>query len=153
MIHTRAYCPDDQAFVSSLAPRLVIGMPSWRDPQKCLAAVQGWINESIEQHGHQTMVFIAEDEAGQRLGFATVSRAAHFTGQPQAYIGEVATSEAAEGRRVGKVLLQACEQWARDQGYRVIALQTGAANAHALGFYHHLGYLDEDVTLIKLRDE
>lgn len=153
MIHTRPYLPTDQAFLHSLAPRLVIGMPPWRDSQQCLAAVQGWIAGSIERHGQDTQVIVAEDETGQRLGFATVSRAAHFTGEPQAYIGELATSADAEGRGVGKALLQACEQWARGQGYRIITLETGAANARALGFYHHAGYQDEDVKLIKLLEE
>ena len=99
------------------------------------------------------MVFVAEDDRGQPLGFATVTHDTHFTGERQAYIGELATSAQAEGHGVGKALLQACEQWARDQGYRVLALATGAANQRALGFYHHLGYRDEDVKLVKLLKE
>ena len=54
---------------------------------------------------------------------------------------------------VGRALLRACEQWARDHGDRILSLATGAANARALGFYHHLGYRDEDVRLIKLLEE
>jgi GNAT superfamily N-acetyltransferase len=96
------------------------------------------------------MVFVAENEAGARLGFATVSHGTHFTGEGQAYIGELATSEEAESRGGGKALVQACEQWARTQGYRILCLTTGAANERALGFYRHMGYLDEDVTLVKL---
>ena len=63
---------------------------------------------------------------------------------------ELAAYEAAEGRGVGKALAQACEQWAREQGYRILSLTTGAANERALGFYRHMGYQDEDVTLVKL---
>jgi GNAT superfamily N-acetyltransferase len=150
MINVRPYTPADQLFVLGLAPRLVIGMPPWRDPQQWLLAVQGWISNSINPENQKTVVFVAEDEQRERLGFATVTRASHFTGEPQAYIGELATTEAAEGHGVGKTLLQACEKWALGQGYRVITLATGAANARALGFYHHLGYQDEDVTLVKL---
>ena len=95
------------------------------------------------------MVFVAEDEQGERLGFATVAHDSHFTGERQAYVGELATSETAEGRGVGKALIQACEQWACEQGYRILSLTTGAANQRALGFYRHLGYLGEDVKLIK----
>jgi GNAT superfamily N-acetyltransferase len=146
MLRVRPYVPTDRAFVFSLAPRLTIGMPSWRDRQLWLSAVEGWITASIERHNHTTMVFVAEDE-GQWLGFASVSHDTHFTGQRQAYIGELVTSEMAE---VGAALVRACEQWARDQGYPILALTTGAANAHALGFYHHLGFHDEDVKLIKL---
>jgi GNAT superfamily N-acetyltransferase len=124
-------------------------MPPWRDAQLCLRAVEGWITGSIDQHGEQTMVFVAEDDNGERLGFATVTRDTHFTGVGQAYIGELATSEAAEGCGVGKALLQACEQWARDQGYAIIALATGARNTRALGFYHQHGFQDEDIKLVK----
>ena len=149
MIHIRPYVSTDRTFVLSLAPRLMIGMPPWRDPAAWLETVQNWITGSIEQHGQKTMVFIAEDEQGEPLGFATISHDTHFTGEPQAYIGELATSEAAEGRGAGKALAQACEQWAREQGYHILSLATGAANERALGFYRHLGYLDEDVKLVK----
>ena len=150
MLRVRQYVPADREFVLSLAPRLAIGIPPWRDPQKMIATVQGWITESIKQHGNKTMVIVAEDEHGERLGFATVSHDTHFTGEGQAYIGELATSEEAEGRGVGKALAQACEQWAREQGYRILSLATGAGNERALGFYRHMGYLDEDVKLVKL---
>ena len=150
MLRVRQYVPADREFVLSLAPRLAIGIPPWRDPQKMIATVQGWITESIKQHGNKTMVIVAEDEHGERLGFATVSHDTHFTGEGQAYIGELAISEETEGRGVGEALAQACEQWAREQGYRILSLATGAANERALGFYRHMGYLDEDVKLVKL---
>ncbi len=150
MIRVRPYVSADREFVLSLAPRLAIGIPPWRDPQKMIVTAQGWITGSIEQHGQKTVVFVAEDEQGERLGFATVSHSTHFTGESQAYIGELATSDMAEGSGVGKALAQACEQWAREQGYRILSLTTGAANERALSFYRHLGYLDEDVTLVKL---
>ena len=150
MIRVRPYDPADREFILSLAPRLSIGIATWRDPQKMIVTAQGWIIESIEQHGKKSMVIVAEDEHGERLGFATVSHNTHFTGDGQAYIGELATNETVEGSGVGKALAQACEQWARDQGYRLVSLTTGVANDRALGFYRHMGYLDEDVTLVKL---
>lgn len=150
MIRVRPYVPADREFVLSLAPRLAIGIPPWRDPQKMIVTAQSWITGSIEQQGKKTMVFVAENEQGERLGFATVSHSTHFTGESQAYIGELATSEAAERQGVGKALVQSCEQWAREQGYRILSLATGATNEQARGFYRHIGYLDEDVTLVKL---
>ena len=153
MIHVRPYVADDRTFVLSLAPRLLIGMPPWRDPHLWLTAFQDWIAVSIDQLGQETMVFVAENDQGERLGFATLSHDTHFTGEHQAYINELATSEVAEGSGVGTALIQACEQWAREQGYRILALSTGAANGRALGFYHHLGFRDEDVKLIKLLEE
>jgi GNAT superfamily N-acetyltransferase len=150
MIHVRPYVADDRTFVLSLAPRLLIGMPAWRDPHRWLTTFQNWITASIDQHRQKTMVLIAEDDHGERVGFATLSHETHFTGERQAYINELATSDVAEGRGVGTALIAACEQWAREQGYRILALSTGAANGRALGFYHHLGFQDEDVKLVKL---
>jgi GNAT superfamily N-acetyltransferase len=150
MLHVRPYVPDDRAFILDLAPRLAIGRQPWRDLSLWLATVEEWLTESINQHGQKTMVLIAEDEQGQRLGFATVSHSSHFTGQRQAYIGELATSESAEGRGVGTALVKACEEWARQEGYTLLAVSTGAANKRALRFYHHLGFQDEDVTLTRL---
>ena len=150
MLLVRPYVSTDRAFVLSLAPRLAIGMPPWRDRLLWLSAVEGWISRSLDHHNQNTMVLIAEDEHAERLGLATVSHDTHFTGQSQAYIGELATSETGEGHGVGSMLVQACEQWAREQGYTILALSTGAANRRALAFYHHLGFHDEDVKLIKL---
>jgi GNAT superfamily N-acetyltransferase len=150
MVRVRPFASDDRAFVLSLAPRLAIGKQLWRDRDLWLATVEEWLTESIQQHGQKTMVWIAENEEGERVGFASVSHSTHFTGQPQAYIGELATAETAEGHGVGSALVNACEQWAREQGYTILALSTGAANARALRFYKHLGFQDEDVTLTKL---
>ncbi len=149
-IHVRPFVAADRAFVLSLAPRLVIGIAPWRDPEKMLATVREWLNGSIENHGEKTMVFVAEGAQGEPLGFATVSHARHFTGVGQAYIGELAVSEAAQGRGVGQALVEACEQWAREQGYGFLSLDTGAANARARGFYRHLGFQEEDVRLVKV---
>jgi hypothetical protein len=82
MVRVRPYVSTDRAFVLSLAPRLMIGMPPWRDPALWLETVQNWISGSIEQHGQKTMIFIAEDDHEERLGFATVSHDTHFTGEP-----------------------------------------------------------------------
>jgi GNAT superfamily N-acetyltransferase len=150
MYPVRPYVPDDRDFVLGLAHRLAIGMQPWRDLNLWLATVEKWLSESINQHEDKAMVLIAEDEQGERFGFVTVSHSQHFTGQPQAYIGELVTRETVEGRGVGSALVRACEQWAREQGYTLLTVSTGAANTRALRFYHHLGFHDEDVALVKL---
>ena len=112
MIRVPPYVHTDREFVLGLAPRLAIGIPSWRDPQKMIATVRGWITESIEQHGKKTMVFVAETGQGERLGFATVSHSTHFTGEGQAYIGELASARllsahglSGRGRHAGKAII------------------------------------------------
>ncbi|MDQ2904901.1 MAG: GNAT family N-acetyltransferase [Ktedonobacteraceae bacterium] len=150
MIRIRPFAASDRAFVLSLAPRLVIGISDWRDPAKMLVTARKWLTASMARHGTKTMIFVAEDEQGERLGCVSVSHDQHFTGEGQAYIGELAVSEDAEGQKVGQALVVACEQWAREQGYPFLVLATGTANTHARGFYQHLGFLEEDVKLVKL---
>jgi len=150
MVLVRPYTSADRTFIFSLGPRLAIGKQPWRELTLWLKTVEEWLTESIAQHNQKTMVLIAENEQGERLGFATVSHSTHFTGQRQAYIGELVTSEAAEGQGVGTALVKACEQWAREKGYAIITLTTGAANTRALKFYDSLGFRDEDITLTKL---
>jgi len=152
MVRVRTFVPGDERFLLDLAPRLTIGIPVWRDEQRMLGVVQRWIRESIARRGEKAEVFLAVSDEGDALGFATVSEESHFTGETQAYVGELATVPGGEGRGVGAALVRACETWAKDHGYRILTLHTGANNERALGFYHHLGFEDEDIKLVKLVD-
>ena len=149
-IHIRPFEVKDEHFIMSLAPRLTIGMARWRDPEMWLVAVYGWLEGSIADAGKGTMIYVAENEEGRLLGFATVTKKHHFTGTEQAYIGELAVSDIAEGQGVGQALVRACEQWAREQGYAFLVLETGAANTRARKFYAHAGFQEEDVRLTKV---
>ena len=66
MIRVRLYIPSDREFILSLAPRLAIGIPSWRDLHKMIVTTQGWITGSIEQHGTKTMV-VNDPNGAQKL--------------------------------------------------------------------------------------
>jgi ribosomal protein S18 acetylase RimI-like enzyme len=145
-LRVRPYQPGDEDFVLSLAPRLLIGIPAWRSAEKWLASAQQWLTADFENHGKQSMLFIAENEQGKRLGFAGVAHNHHFTGEGQAYLGELVVSEEAEGQGAGQALVHACEQ-----GYHSLVLDTGAINnERARRFYQRLGFLEESVKLAKL---
>lgn len=149
-VHIRPFVADDKPFILSLAPRLTIGMAPWRDDEKKLEAVQGWLEGSIAHVEKGTMIFVAENEHGTPTGFATVTTNRHFTGTEQAYIGELAVDADVEGQGVGQALVAACEQWSREQGYSFLVLETGAANTRARKFYAHAGFQEEDVRLTKV---
>ena len=108
-----------------------------------LAAIHRWLDDSLAD-----VAFVAV-EAGSIAGFVTVTERKHFTGVPEAYVGELAVAEDAEGRGVGRVLMEAVEAWARERDLARISLDTGAANASARGFYAALGYEETDVRLSK----
>lgn len=149
-VYIRPFAPGDRDAVIGLAPRLTIGIAPWLDPEAFLAAVHGWIEGSIAEIGPARAVLVAEDNQGRCVGFVSVGRSMHFTGVEQAYIGELAVTEASEGHGIGRALLVAAEAWARAQGYHLIALDTGAANTRARQFYSRLGYAEESVKLVKV---
>ena len=146
----RPFEPGDRDSVLGLAPRLVIGVAPWRDPGAFLAAARGWIEGSIDGIGPDRAVLVAEDGHGRVLGFVSVAGASHFTGERQAHAGELAVAEDPEGRGVGRVLMEAAESWAHEHGYRLVVLETGAANDRARGFYARSGYAEEEVRLAQM---
>jgi GNAT superfamily N-acetyltransferase len=95
-------------------------------------------------------LLVTEDEHGRCAGFVSVARHVHFTGLEQAYVGELAVAEGAESIGVGRALLTAAEEWAAQQGFGYVALDTGAHTLRARGFYEHLGYGMESVRLVKV---
>jgi GNAT superfamily N-acetyltransferase len=139
----------DRAFLAKLAPRLTIGLASWRDPHAMEATARRWLLGNLERMGPSSTVFIAEALDGTPVGAATIQRSQHFTGTPQAELGELAVINSVEGQGAASALLAAAEAWAREHGLPFVALATGAANARARAFYAHHGYLEEDVRLTK----
>jgi GNAT superfamily N-acetyltransferase len=143
LVEIRPYRFEDEAGVRALAPRLLIGAAEWISPEAMLATIHGWLDESLAD-----VAFVAVEAHGI-VGFVTVAERKHFTGAPEAYVGELAVVEDAEGRGVGRALMGAVEGWARDRGLARISLETGTTNAGARGFYAALGYEETDVRLSK----
>jgi ribosomal protein S18 acetylase RimI-like enzyme len=148
-IEIRPYRPADRDRVLALAPRLTEWVASWRDPAAVLAAAQGWVKDSLDaaaRPGHAVYVAATGDSIA---GVVTVSERAHFTGQADAYVGELAVQPGMERRGIARRLMAAAEAWAAGRGLPFLTLETGAANKPARGFYQALGYLEEDVRLTK----
>jgi len=66
----------------------------------------------------------------------------HFTGDLDAYIGEVVVDGTVEGRGAGRALMTAAERWAANRGLPRITLETGTRNQRARRFYANAGYLE-----------
>ena len=149
-VQIRRATPDDRGFLHQIAPRLLVGYAPWRDPARMLAAMERFLLESLQAPLEKGMMVVAERSDGARLGVVSVARHENFTGERQAYLGELAVVEEAEGQGVGRLLVEAAEQWARDSGHALLVLDTGAANVRARDFYTHRGYQEESVRLVKL---
>jgi GNAT superfamily N-acetyltransferase len=139
----------DRAFLEHLAPRLTVGLASWRDKDAMLATARHWLLADLDRMGHDCAVFIVESPIGEPVGAATIARSQHFTGTPQAELGELAVVGSIEGQGAASALLAAAEAWAREHDLPFVSLGTGSANTRARAFYARHGYLEEDVRLAK----
>jgi ribosomal protein S18 acetylase RimI-like enzyme len=149
MIEIREYTPADCPAIMALAPRLAEGKAPWRDDEAWLISVQGWIAAaagSAGQPGH--VVYVAVD-GDQVVGVVHAAEREHFTGQVDAYVGELVTAPGLERRGIARALMAAAEAWGAARGLDYMTLETGAANETARAFYAALGYLEEDVRLTK----
>ncbi|WP_249998101.1 GNAT family N-acetyltransferase [Actinoplanes sp. M2I2] len=147
MPSVRPYQSSDREAVLALAPRLTIGVAPWRDPAAVGRAVAGWVRDAIDGTDGQVLVAVADD--GRPAGLVTVGERRHFSGEVDAYVGELVVSAEHEKHGIGTLLLRAAEQWARARGRRHLTLETGAANTGARAFYAARGFLEEDVRLTK----
>jgi GNAT superfamily N-acetyltransferase len=61
-----------------------------------------------------------------------------------AHLHQLGVEPAAQSRGIGRALIEACEAWARERGYRAIALDTAMPATHLRQRYAALGYADAD---------
>jgi GNAT superfamily N-acetyltransferase len=150
-IHVRSANADDQPFICSLAERFArVGTPAWRDAQHMWEFHQQSAEEVGDAIDTRDLVLIAADAQGSHLGFIHVTHSTDFfTQEPQGYVADLAVSAQAEGRGVGRRLMEQAEVWARTQGYRLLVLDVFAFNMRARTFYAHLGYAEETVKMVK----
>jgi ribosomal protein S18 acetylase RimI-like enzyme len=148
-IEIRAAAGGDKAAILALAPRLAEGVAPWRDQAAARAAGRRWLEESLDAAaaGDGTvLVAVGEDTV---LGVISVRPSRHFTGERDGYIGELAVAADSAGRGIGRALVAAAADWARDHDLVNLTLHTGAANTAARAFYAALGFAEEDVRLTR----
>jgi len=145
----RPFQPGDRAQVLALAPRLTEGAAPWRDPAAVRRAAQNWVETSLDtaaQPGRATYVAVA---GGEVVGVMSIREQTHFTGQADAYVGELAVAPGMERRGIATALMNAAEGWAAQRGLAFVTLHTAAANQPARSLYRRLGYHEEELQLTK----
>ena len=151
-VRIREMRSDDREFILALTQRLeAVGRPPWRDADEMRAFHRHYAEATVNASGGDQAVFVAEDEAIERLGFVHVMETNDgLTGEREAYVATLAVTEAASRRGIGKALMQRSEDWCRERGLRIITLEVFAQNDIARGFYDRLGYQEETLKLVKV---
>ena len=151
VIKIRPASADDREFIISLVPRLTeFGPPPWRDAAHLTAFDTNVLSERLAQPTAETVIFIAEDEVGARLGFIHLRTGAdYYNHEPHGHIEDLIVAPAGEGRGIGSLLMAEGEEWARAKGYRWLTLSVFAQNTRAREVYRRLGYGEDIMKYVK----
>jgi GNAT superfamily N-acetyltransferase len=148
----RPALPSDRAFVRAAADRLAaFGPPPWRPKEDVVDGERRTLEAFFAAPPAGSALLIAESEEGGPLGFTYLEQVQdYFTLEAHGHVGILVVTRAAEGTGVGRALLQAAEDWARERGYRTLALNVFEGNRGARAVYEHLGYVPETLRYIKV---
>lgn len=105
---------------------------------------------TLDENSATSVILIAEED-GQKLGFVQLGEEKEFfSGEVYGYIANLAITKEAEGKGVGKALMNAAEAWSKEHGYRYLSLYVFGTNQHARAFYKKLGYDEDSLKLTKM---
>ena len=150
-IRLRRARPDDTEWITALAPRMhEFGPPPWRDVGMMNDAVaEQWARELTTPTAGSVML-VAEDASGAPAGFVWLKTDRdYFSDMQVGHVIDIAVTPSAEGRGVGRALLAAAEQWAKDHGYPWLTLHVFAGNDRARRLYEKAGYVVEWTRMLK----
>lgn len=152
--HIRRHTPADQEFVLSLAERFSdFELPAWRSTTELDTANQVALKKVLEAPEPESVLLLAENEAGRPAGFIYLhAQTDFFNGQQVGYLSDLAVDKAYEGQGMGRLLMEAAEAWARERGYPHLALNVFASNVRARQMYEKFGFQQEVVKYVKPLD-
>lgn len=145
--HVRPAHQSDGPAALALAHRLEVGVSPWRRRSEVAKAVRTWVQTSIDAVDNSDRACFVAEQDGHVIGFISVEQSSHWSGDVEAYIGELMVAQAAERQGVGRALVNEAITWGRSQGCDRIALETGSANTAALAFYQSMTFEADEVRL------
>ncbi|WP_119301628.1 GNAT family N-acetyltransferase [Dongia deserti] len=150
-LNIRRSRPDDRDFIFAQATRLasVAELP-WHSGEDVLRFQRRFMANTLARPETECATFIAETDSGDRIGFVHVEASTDsVTLEPCGYVSLLAVVETALGQGIARRLMDAAEDWARQQGFRLICLDVFANNQRARAFYARQGYRDDSLRLTK----
>ena len=135
---------DDHAFVLDLGLRTVADSISHRRPAP-LALAQVSFERLLDFVKGQSAITLIADSSFDRLGFLILldSLPDEVTSLPQAFVAYMAVEPHARRKGVGRGLLVAAEDLARERGLPFVALMVTEDNMPARALYAQAGYETE----------
>jgi len=94
---------------------------------------------SIDRQKDYNLLFVAEEDSNI-LGFVSVYITDEILNGPQARIGGLVVDSNARGKGVGRILMTAAEDWAKEKGSQTMKLSSSMERVEAHKFYEKIGY-------------
>ena len=144
----------DRAAVRALVPRLrAFGEAELHGPDALDAGELRKLDQFFEGQVEGGALWVAEDPRGACVGMAYAEPYVdYFTREQHGHLGMLVVAEGAEGRGIGRALMDTVERWASDRGYRYISLSVFAANRHAIAIYERAGYRPDSIRYVRKLD-
>jgi len=153
MITIRRALPNDAEFIASHAHRLLnFSLPLWRadEKDKMIKADIEHITKALSKDDPNDCVFIAMDADNKACGFVRIVLLKdYYTGEQHAHVNDIVVTAEAEGKGIGKLLLQKADEWATANKSRWITLNVFEENRHARAVYEKQGYRMEWIKYLK----
>jgi GNAT superfamily N-acetyltransferase len=133
---------DDDAFILDLAARLVeCELPAWRRRGACAQGIRDDLARHLGEQPPGSHVFVAEDVAGERIGFLHLQTVRDpFTPVQNCHVADLAVAAGHDGRGIGRALLAYAERWAREHRCQHLTLAVFPGNARARALYEREGF-------------
>jgi GNAT superfamily N-acetyltransferase len=150
---TRPARVEDRPQVLALVPRLrAFGPPPLRPAEALDAGERRTLDRFFDAPPDGARLWVAQGQGpnGALLGAAYAESAVdYFTQEVHGHLGILVVAAEAEGRGVGRSLLDAVEDWATEQGHRFLTLNVFSGNERARALYTHAGYRLDTVRYVK----
>jgi len=131
--------PSDLEFVIGLAARFAESRPPWRTHEEIAQGTAAELRRAFAALEPGAALFVAEDPAGESVGFAyVVTHVDFFTRERHGHLSEIAVTR--DGAGVGRALMREVERHVRALGLRFLTLNVHERNARGHAFYARLGF-------------
>lgn len=149
----------DREAILALVPRLrAFGPSDLRSIEDLDGAESDALSNALASLPDDAALIVAEiDDANHPSSSASVVGVAfmhtqvdYFTHERHGHLGILSVAESAEGSGVGRALLDAVDNWAREMGYRFITLNVFAGNHRARKVYERAGYAIDAIRYAKV---
>ena len=143
-VSIRLATPGDREFLRQIAGRLAdFDLPPKRTAAEIAEADRSALHKALDQPIAGTELFVAELN-GQSAGCLLMwTMQDYFSGGWHSHISVIAVTREAEGKGIGRALMEHAEAWARERGHQTITLSVFENNRRAQALYERMGYTSE----------